>query len=75
MSLALLPLILYSGYNIILYCMVGTTVLGKSVVQWKRYIGSGSQVLNSVILQVTEAFSDRNTCRCHFPRQLTCKAQ
>ena len=51
MSHALLPLILYSGYNIILlYCMVGTTVLGKSVVQWKRYIGSGSRVLNLVIL-------------------------
>ena len=56
-----------------------TNVLCKPVVRWKGYIGSGSQVLNSVLLQVTEAFSlysDRD--RCHsltFSRQLTCKAQ
>ena len=45
----------------------------------ERVIDRGSQVLNSVMLQVTEAvslYSDRD--RCHslaFSRQLTCKAQ
>ena len=32
------------------------TMLCKSVVQWNGEIGSGSRVLNSVILQVTKAF-------------------
>ena len=54
----------------ILYCALQVSCPVERV----KSIGSGTQVLNSVILQVTKAFSlysDRN--RCHsltFPRQL-----
>ena len=55
-----------------------STVLCRSVVQWKGYIGSDSQVLNLVILPDTKAVSlYSDIARYHFPthpRQLTCKA-
>ena len=72
-------------YNIIMVkstipVYTSTTVLCRSVVQWKGLIGSGSRVLNSVRVQIIKAFSlYSDIARClNFPtpsRIGICKAQ
>ena len=60
------------------YTCTQTTVLCRTIVHWKESIGSGSEVLNLVMVHNTEAislYSDIDSCSFTTPaRQLTCKA-